>query len=846
MKILGRSLALLMLCALGGVVVHAQTTTELLTSAAETLPPTTSTNNYSGWPMCTWYHDQRLQAVYLASDLTAAGIPANASISALQLKAISVPGMDVTNFRIRMQHTTSTTAPATWTTSGWSLVYGPTTIPLTSFTAGNWFTFNFTSNFVWNGTDNIYIDWTTDASAFVSGGGPYIRTTATTRTSYNYSDSGYTWPYDTSPISTHASVPSLRLTYTSSGPTPTINVTSAANPLNLGTTPQGTAGTPASYTVSGSNLTANIVVTAPSTSVQVSLTSGSGYAASVSLTPTGGTVAATTIYARITTVAPQGAVSGNITHTSTGATTQNLAVTGTVTAPVPAIGVTSATNPLNLGTTITGTAGTPASYTVTGANLTADIVVTAPANVELSQTGAAGTYANAQTLTQTGGSVNATIHARITAAAPVGAISGNITHTSTGATTQNLAVTGNVTVPPPTINITGVTPPLALGTVFQGTAGTPAGYSVAGSNLTADIVVTAPANVELSQTGATGTYATSQTLTQTSGSVTATIFARIAASASVGAVTGNITHTSTGATTQNVAVSGTVNPTAPDMTAARGATSVADGSTDSLGNRPFGVATSLTYTIGNAGTAALSLSGTPPVVATAGTNCTVNVTTQPTPTSVAVAATVTFVVAVTPTAAGAFNCTISIANNDPGAGKNPYNWTIDGTGVTAPAMTLSRTAAIADGGTDAIGTVSTTIPLTLTYTVGNTGTATLNLNGTPRVAVSGLTNCVVSVTTQPAATVAVAGSTTFAISVRATSSGAMSFTISIANDDPVANPYDITVNGTGAGGVGGGGVGGGGGGGGGCQAGDASAVPAFLALLAVMAALALGARRVRA
>ncbi|MCC6149342.1 MAG: hypothetical protein IT461_03750 [Planctomycetes bacterium] len=644
-----------------------------------------------------------------------------------------------------------------------------------------------------------------------------------------------------------ANKPYIRVTYTGGGPTPTINVTSAANPLNLGTTPQGTAGTPASYTVSGANLgTNNIVITAPSTSVQLSLTSGGTYTASLNLTPSGGTVPSTTIYARISAAAPVGAVSGNISHTSTGATTQNLPVTGTVTTPVPTILITSATNPLNLGTTITGTAGTPASYTVTGANLTADIVVTAPANVELSQTGAAGAYANAQTLAQTGGSVNATIHARITAAAPVGAISGNITHTSTGATTQNLAVTGNVTVPPPTINITGVTPPLALGTVFQGTAGTPVSYGVSGSNLIADIVVTAPANVEISQTGATGPYATLQTLAQAGGTVTATIFARIAASASVGAVTGNITHTSTGATTQNVAVSGTVNPTAPDMTAARGATNVADGSTDSLGNRPFGVATSLTYTIGNAGTAALSLSGTPPVVATAGTNCTVNVTTQPTPTSVAVAATVTFVVAVTPTAAGAFNCTISIANNDPGAGKNPYNWTIDGTGVTAPAMTLSRTAAIADGGTDAIGTVSTTIPLTLTYTVGNTGTATLNLNGTPRVAVSGLTNCVVSVTTQPAATVAVAGSTTFAISVRATNSGAMSFTISIANDDPVANPYNITVNGTGAGGVGGGGVGGGGGGGGGgCQAGDASAVPAFLALLAVMAALMLGARRVR-
>jgi hypothetical protein len=730
-----------------------------------------------------------------------------------------------------------------------------------TMTGGVQYTVNLQNNPSWTQGVTLFFDINSDGdfadaseavgSVYLAAGAsgqivftmPAISTTVNTRMRLMVVFANSTFPFD--PIGTYGYGQCDDFTVTlSGGATPNINVTSAANPLNLGTTPQGTAGTPASYTVSGSNLTANIVVTAPSTSVQVSLTSGSGYAASVSLTPTGGTVAATTIYARITTVAPQGAVSGNITHTSTGATTQNLAVTGTVTAPVPTIGVTSATNPLNLGTTITGTAGTPASYTVTGANLTADIVVTAPANVELSQTGAAGTYANAQTLTQTGGSVNATIHARITAAAPVGAVSGNITHTSTGATQQNLAVTGTVTVPPPTITLGGATPPLALGTVFQGTAGTPVSYTVSGANLTADIVVTAPANVEISQTGAAGTYATAQTLTQAGGVVNATIHARIAASAAIGAVSGNITHVSTTAS-QNMAVSGTVNPTAPDMAVTRSAAAVADGGTDALGNRPFGVASSLTYTIANSGTAALSLSGMPPVVATAGTNCSVLVTAQPTPTSVAIASTVTFTVEVTPTAAGAFDFTVSIANNDTGAGKNPYNWTASGTGVTAPAMTLQRTAAIADGGSDAIGTVSTTIPLTLTYTVGNSGTATLNLSGAPRVAVSGLTNCVVSVTTQPAATVAVAGTTTFVVSVRATASGAISFVLSIDNDDPIANPYNFTVGGTGAGGITAG-AGGGGGGGGACEAGHTSTLPVLVAFMALLGALAIGRRRARA
>ncbi len=85
-----------------------------------------------------------------------------------------------------------------------------------------------------------------------------------------------------------------------------------------------------SFTVSGSNLTANLVVTAP-TGFQVSTSSGSGFATSVSLTPSGGSVASTTIYVRMS-AQPTSPTSGNIACTSTSATTQNVAVSGTVSA----------------------------------------------------------------------------------------------------------------------------------------------------------------------------------------------------------------------------------------------------------------------------------------------------------------------------------------------------------------------------------------------------------------------------------------------------------------------------------------------------------------------------------
>ena len=95
----------------------------------------------------------------------------------------------------------------------------------------------------------------------------------------------------------------------------------------------GTASIYQSFTVSGSGLSANITITAPS-GYEVSTTSGSGYSSSVNLTQSGGSVNSTTIYIRLSNAAT-GTPSGNITVSSTGLTLQNIAVTGTVNA-IPA------------------------------------------------------------------------------------------------------------------------------------------------------------------------------------------------------------------------------------------------------------------------------------------------------------------------------------------------------------------------------------------------------------------------------------------------------------------------------------------------------------------------------
>jgi hypothetical protein len=86
------------------------------------------------------------------------------------------------------------------------------------------------------------------------------------------------------------------------------------------------------FTVSGSNLTNDITVSAP-TGYQISTSTGGSFSPTnpITLTQSSGSVATTTIYARFNPTALVDQVGGNIAITSTGATTQNVAVSGEVT-----------------------------------------------------------------------------------------------------------------------------------------------------------------------------------------------------------------------------------------------------------------------------------------------------------------------------------------------------------------------------------------------------------------------------------------------------------------------------------------------------------------------------------
>ncbi|MCK9310012.1 MAG: lamin tail domain-containing protein, partial [Candidatus Cloacimonetes bacterium] len=230
----------------------------------------------------------------------------------------------------------------------------------------------------------------------------------------------------------------ISLTDYAGGSTPTINVTGT---LEAFSTYTGTPSAAQTYTVGGSNLTANIAIAAV-TGFEYS-TDGTNYSSTLSLAPTTGTVATTTIYVRLTG-AIAGTPSGNIAHTSTGATLVNVAVSGTVTAPTPTITLSPAA--LNAFSAYVGTPSAPQTYTVAGVYLTANISIAAVSGFEYSTNGTS--FSSTLSLTPTSGTVaTTTIYVRLTGTT-LGDYSGTIVHTSTGATQQDKAVTGSVTAVP--------------------------------------------------------------------------------------------------------------------------------------------------------------------------------------------------------------------------------------------------------------------------------------------------------------------------------------------------------------------------------------------------------------
>ncbi len=292
-----------------------------------------------------------------------------------------------------------------------------------------------------------------------------------------------------------------------------------------------------SFTVSGTNLSGNVTLTAPS-HYEISLTSGSGFTSSISLTPSGGTLSSTTIYVRLKVSLGVGTYNETLTATSQYAVTKNLSLNGNVTAAA-----TLTTTPSWLACFIyTSGSGPSASQTfsLTGSNLgTNTVTVTAPTNFEVSTNGT--TFSNSFTLTPSGGTVNQTVYVRLKSALAVGTYGPSNRNTVTGFGYQ----VGSGPSPVQSLTVSGAS---------------------LGSN---NIVVTPPSNYEISTSPNLGFQSTALTLTQSSGKVNPTvIYIRLKSGLAAATYAQTLTVAS-GSITQNVTLNGKVYAT-PLITASGG------------------------------------------------------------------------------------------------------------------------------------------------------------------------------------------------------------------------------------------------------------------------------------
>lgn len=233
--------------------------------------------------------------------------------------------------------------------------------------------------------------------------------------------------------------------------------------------------------------------------------------------------------------------------------------------------------------------------------------------------------------------------------------------------------------------------------------------------------IAVPAISGISPTSGAPTGGTSVVITGTSftaatavkfGSTNATGFTvnsdtQITATSPAGSAgTVDVTVTTAGGTSATISADQFTFVGSPEMNIQGNSTSIADGDgtpstaddTD-FGQTMIGETITRTFTIQNTGLSALTLSGTP-IVAVSGSSA-FTVKTQPSSSTVAASSSTTFVVQYTPDATGLVSAVISIANND--TDENPYNFTIQGTGVWQP---VTNNALDFDGSNDYVAVPS--------------------------------------------------------------------------------------------------------------------------------------------
>ncbi len=315
-------------------------------------------------------------------------------------------------------------------------------------------------------------------------------------------------------------------------------------------------------TVTGSDLTDNVVVAAPAGYLVRLLGTTNAYAQSVTLSPnTNGNASAQfdVIFAPTLATAPGPypyPVVGDIEVSSTGATPVSVTVSGSATAPQPIL----AANPTSLafGTQAVGTNSAAQAFQLTGQDLTGNVTVTPPAGFEIRQSGSITFSPNQLILAPTSGSLNAQIEVRFVPGT-TGPITGNIVATGNGTSRATVAVSGSGAPAPvtPVINASPAT--LDFQTVTNSGSSQTQTFTASATNLSGPLTLTpSNSNIEIRNLTVVGSAFTNAALTinpNPSGNITnQTIEVRLVPSVSQGSFSGSVALASTGAAPVNVSI----------------------------------------------------------------------------------------------------------------------------------------------------------------------------------------------------------------------------------------------------------------------------------------------------
>ncbi len=751
------------------------------------------------------------------------------------------------------------------TTTGGTIASSPGTPTRAGYTFNGWFaassggsaiTFPYTHGQTANFT--LYAQWTliTYTVTFNTNGGTgsmsnQTAAVATNLTANAFTRSGYTFSgWNTAADGSGTSYAnSASFPFTANATlyaqwtvisTPTISTTGTLSALS---TTYGTASSTATFSVSGSALTNDIVVTPPA-GFQVSLSAGSGFGTSLTLTQTAGVVSSTTIYVRLAATTNAGTYSGNIVLSSTGASSVNVA---TVSSPVNPATLTitglSASGKTYDGNTTVSVSGTAAfsglqsgdSFTPSGSltwafpsanvglqTLTRTGSILAPnSNYTVTQPSLSATI-TAKALTITSATGNNKVFDNTTTATFTGTLAGvvspdvvSFTGSGTFATATagtGIAITstatlggagaGNYTLTQPTgitANITQASQTITFGSLLDKNVGD------ASFNLTAT-----------ASSGLTVTYTSSNPAVATVSGNTVTI---VGAGTTVitASQSGNVNYAAASDVNQNQVVLNGPCVSEDFTSAAQPSGWINSGSgisyTANYIDMSVNTGTVTTVAIANPASLAFYLSRTTNTTAK-NLNVEISTTSQSSGFS-----TVASYDHTNTLSGGTVSCSVNLSAysgystvyirfNKTTGSTSP--WRIDNIQVycsnVADINLQGNSTNIVSGDvspstadhTDFGNTSVSGGTVVRTFTIQNTGAATLNLTGSsPYVAISGANAADFSITAIPSSTIAASSSTTFQVTFDPSAVGLRTATLTIANDDSDEGTYTFAIQGTG-------------------------------------------------